>query len=523
MWICIRRAALVLSMGLAACGGGSGNSTIFIGGSVRGLLEGTVVVLEDAAAGRVEVNANGAFQLPVPIARGLTYAVRVATQPPGQECTVSNGAGRAGPDDVRDIAVGCFPVHSVSVTVVGRATTTGLVLQNNGDDDLAVSASGVYTFAKWLPAGAPYEVTVKSQPEGNACIVLTAAGVVGATNLNVYVACPSRTGYALSSIAPTLVYGRYIDETTGGLLPSPGSAYEIGMPVVGLAVEGGGRFLYAASDRSIVALSINPSDGSLNVVRSTDVPVGTHALDGILAAVDGHFLLVTSGVSTYSYRIDTVTGELGLVAGSPFATGRSGASVGTWLYTVEDLEAGATAVGAYRIDPVTGALSRIAGSPFGRYVGDYQLRAILPDPQGRFVYADTYKTVSDGYDCPSHAGQIYTIDPLTGALSQTSHWGRARVIDGAGRFAYDAYPECRANDGRIVAYSIDQVTFEFTLVNSIVQQRDVSVAADPAAPFVYSSVGTLRTDPVTGAIIDTFNYAGDFPKVVPQAFARLPP
>lgn len=58
------------------------------------------------------------------------------------------------------------PVFTVGGTVSGLVGT-GLVLQNNGGDDLALSADGPFTFATVVGNGAAYAVTVK--PVGWAC------------------------------------------------------------------------------------------------------------------------------------------------------------------------------------------------------------------------------------------------------------------------------------------------------------------------------------------------------------------
>ena len=64
-------------------------------------------------------------------------------------------------------------VGSGSFTVVG--TVSGLsgsvVLQDNGGDDVTVSADGSFTFPTALAAGAAYGVTVATQPAGQACTV----------------------------------------------------------------------------------------------------------------------------------------------------------------------------------------------------------------------------------------------------------------------------------------------------------------------------------------------------------------
>ena len=46
-------------------------------------------------------------------------------------------------------------------------------MQDNGGDDLSVSANGPFTFATKLASGAAYAVTVKTNPSGQTCSVST--------------------------------------------------------------------------------------------------------------------------------------------------------------------------------------------------------------------------------------------------------------------------------------------------------------------------------------------------------------
>ena len=51
-----------------------------------------------------------------------------------------------------------------------------VVLQDNGGDDLSVSANGSFTFATPLVSGAAYSVTVKTNPAGQTCTVSERVG-----------------------------------------------------------------------------------------------------------------------------------------------------------------------------------------------------------------------------------------------------------------------------------------------------------------------------------------------------------
>src|SRR5437588_8997895 len=79
---------------------------------------------------------------------------------------------------------------SISVTVSGLAGNV-VVLQDNGGDDLGVTANGMYTFAKPLAPGDAYAVTVKAQPQAPAqmCVVTGGTGTAGHDPVDVAVTC----------------------------------------------------------------------------------------------------------------------------------------------------------------------------------------------------------------------------------------------------------------------------------------------------------------------------------------------
>ena len=90
----------------------------------------------------------------------------VKTNPAGQTCTVSNGSGTVRVANVTNVAVNCVATtasYSVGGTVSGLSGT--VVLQDNGGDDLSVSANGSFTFATKLADGSAYSVTVQDQPD----------------------------------------------------------------------------------------------------------------------------------------------------------------------------------------------------------------------------------------------------------------------------------------------------------------------------------------------------------------------
>jgi 6-phosphogluconolactonase len=107
------------------------------------------------------------------------------------------------------------------------------------------------------------------------------------------------------------------------------------------------------------------------------------------------------------YTIDSTTGALTPITGSPFAAGTNPGSVavdpsGKFAYVANE---GGNNVSGYTIDPVTGALTPITGSPFAAgTIPD----SVAVDPSGKFAYAANNL---------SHNVSGYTIDPTSGALT----------------------------------------------------------------------------------------------------------
>jgi len=194
--------AVVALLFLSSCGGSSGGSggkgggstttTYTIGGSVSGL-SGTGLVLQDNGGNNLSITANGSFTFSTGVASGGAYSVTVGTQPasPAQTCTVTNGSGTA-TANVTNVQVACTTTttYTIGGTVSGLSGT-GLVLQDNGDDNLSITANGPFTFATALASGATYAVTVSVQPSSpsQTCTVTNGTGTATANVTNVTVAC----------------------------------------------------------------------------------------------------------------------------------------------------------------------------------------------------------------------------------------------------------------------------------------------------------------------------------------------
>jgi hypothetical protein len=289
--------AAMLALALAACGGGGSliGADATIGGSVTGL-SGAGLVLRNNGSESLSVPAAGRFAFVNPVPRGAAYAVTVATQPAGQTCVVANGSGTA-PDagNVENIGVTCTnttpppPPPAGSYTIGGNVsglTGSGLVLNNNGGNDLAVTANGAFTFSTAIAGGAAYAVTVATPPSGQRCEVANGSGTVAAANV--------------TSVAVTC--------TSTSPPPPPPNTYSVGGSITGYTGRG-------------LVLQLNGGDGITLVAGAT-----TFAFPGQLAS--GSNYAVTVAVPAYgqdcsltnaSGRIDSANVNNVLVTCGPVA------------------------------------------------------------------------------------------------------------------------------------------------------------------------------------------------------------
>lgn len=173
-------------------------NTFTIGGTVSGL-SGTGLVLQDNGGNNLAIGANGSYSFPTPISRGSSYNVTVLTQPssPAQTCGVTNGYGASLLGNVTDIQVNCITTtvtYTIGGTVSGLSGT-GLVLQNNSGNNLAISASGGFTFTTSVASGGAYSVTVLTQPSTPAqnCVVSGGGGTASANVTGILVNCTTLT------------------------------------------------------------------------------------------------------------------------------------------------------------------------------------------------------------------------------------------------------------------------------------------------------------------------------------------
>jgi len=169
-------------------------------------------------------------------------------------------------------ATGPAVTYTVGGTVSGLGAGTQLVLIDNGQDALRVSASGAFTFATRLAAGSRYTVAVQSQPSGLACAVSNGSGVVAAAPVaSVRVACA----------ASVFTVGGAVSGVSG-----PGLVLSNGTTAVSVSANAGSFSLpgsFASGARYDVIVKAHPPGRSCSVTHGSGV-VGTANVSNIVVA-----------------------------------------------------------------------------------------------------------------------------------------------------------------------------------------------------------------------------------------------
>jgi hypothetical protein len=190
---------LACAFALASCGGGSSN--LLLGGSVIGLTK-SGLTLQNKSGTPLEVPANSAtFSFPQLLASDEAFEVKIATQPKGAKCTVSNGKGTTGSFDITSVLVTCITdTYNLGGSITGTLDVNGLVLAN-GIETKAIKA-GAKTFTMSaekddgtplvnangsvsgkVADGSPYGITIYQQPLPRFCTVTGGVGTMGSSDV----------------------------------------------------------------------------------------------------------------------------------------------------------------------------------------------------------------------------------------------------------------------------------------------------------------------------------------------------
>jgi len=206
----------------------------------------------------------------------------------------------------------------------------------------------------------------------------------------------------------------------GGALTSLGSTATGGRPVTAVIHPAGTFVLSSNNDPpgSVAVMAIS-GNGTLSAVSGSPFTTGAgSAPTGIAFHPTKNFVYVTDSNTTASkvaaYAMDSATGVLTPVAGSPFATGGAFAQggrvnpTGKFFYVANNNNNAAGSIAVFSIDQTTGALTAISGSPFATPAGP---TILVMDPSGQYAYS--VNTAANNITS-------YTVNTTTGALTLAS-------------------------------------------------------------------------------------------------------
>jgi len=247
-------------------------------------------------------------------------------------------------------ACGDSPGYSYTVGgLVSGMAGSGLVLQNNGGDDLSVTVNGSFSFANAVADGGAYAVTVKTQPAGlgQVCTVVNGTGVTHGMVTTIQINCvqpPPRfavdsatsVNYAYAVKYSGMTNTAYTVDSATGALTLNGTAGTTGTNPNGVTVATVGTNKYAyvpnVGSGTISAYAIG-SGGALSELSGSPVTAGTNPFSVTVATVGTkQYAYVpnfgSNNISVYSIVSDGVSdGTLLKLTDSPFAAGTNPHSV----------------------------------------------------------------------------------------------------------------------------------------------------------------------------------------------------
>jgi hypothetical protein len=501
-------------------------NTYTIGGMVGGVFDiGGGVVLQNNHGGTMTISANGAFTFASPVASGATYAVTVLTPPNGESCTVTNGSGTIEGANVTNVSVNCGPLpFRLTVGVLGISNTAGLVLQNNGGDDLPAPGSGVYIFKTLVSKGSPYNVTVSAQPPGHTCFVIGGSGAVTA-DTTVTVVCPWHVAY-MSAPKSNAIYGYYIDEEMGVLVPFESGPFASGNSPGFIAFSAGFAYVLTG-DNTVWVYTVDAITGALSPVPTSPVSLGALPYEitintaGSAAYIPAAANNLPPANTVYGFTVNPSTGAFTPMPGSPFVIGSDPVSValnpaGTFAYVAATQQ-----IYAYNVDSTTGALTAIAGNPFSAGVASPPTTgSFVVDPTGRFLYEGANSIYAFSIDSATGAPTPITGSPFP--IGDNGYQSGMR-LDPSGRFLYVLTTELESVNiwhADISTYAIDASTGALTLTSDTpIYQYPGStmpfgLSIDPSGKYLFATNNaSFAIDATTGALSPNFPWPVFYPGV----------
>jgi 6-phosphogluconolactonase len=327
--------------------------------------------------------------------------------------------------------------------------------------------------------------------------------------------------YTDNEIAPinTVTAFQLVPDGTGTLTQISGSPFSTKgqggqgpLNAITVATTVSGSYLYAANDGdgTVTAFKIDPATGNLTIVAGSPFLVDGPAISNysLASSPNGQFLFVTSDATQLIHVYSILeSGGLSEVSGSPFQTGAvtDALKVSPNGHYLVAGESSLNSVGVFSISS-TGSISPIAGSPFS---ASGTIASVDVNCASRLVFAasndstfiDAYQMADDGGLTPAPGSPFYNGTASNSFSLVLSPNGQ--FLFATDSFSNDVSSMSVAPDGELVPVPGSPFNSKYWEGGIAVSQKGNFVYS---AAFAYTSVVSLRVG-ADGAL----TYDGRFP------------
>lgn len=365
--------------------------------------------------------------------------------------------------------------YALGGTITGLSGT-GIVLGDNVGDVIPVTANGSFSFPVMLSAGAPYTISVITQPPGLTCGVAGGSGIMGSGNLsNVIVSCSKATYSVGGNIDGLTASGLVLQDNAGDDLTVSAGTHTY-------------TFATAVASAAPYAVTIKTQPAhQVCVVSSGSGTISSAQISNANISCSATYVYISNfGAGTLSQFIVTSTGQLLPMATATVTTGMNPAALtldrgGNYAYVVNK---GSANLSQYSIDTAGNLTSQSSATVS---TGNYP-DSVVSDTSGKFVYVSNK---GDGTLSLFGIGPSGALSPLTPATLFTGSTPYQLALTPDGKYAYLSNLQ-----GNVSQYSLSHTGNLNALINAQVSAgpNPLGITTDPSSQHVYvTDSGTCQT------------------------------
>ena len=204
---------------------------------------------------------------------------------------------------------------TIGGTVSGLAAGESVVLQDNGKDNLTVSASGPFTFATSIASGGAYAVTVFTQPTNPAqtCVVAAGAGTATANVTGITVTCTTNpvTAKIGGTVSGLVANSSVILQNNGGdsLTITANGAFTFKTPVTGADVYAVTVVTQPVNPNQICTVTGGSGVASADVTTVAVNCVLSYSIGGTVTGLVGTGLILQNSSDSEQLPISAASGN----------------------------------------------------------------------------------------------------------------------------------------------------------------------------------------------------------------------